>query len=284
MKVIYGGPMDQGFKLSYIAGKEQSLSVRVYNIGHERCKSNHKWGPGVRDFYLMHHVLSGKGYYIVGGKRYELTAGSTFLIYPNTNVTYFADTYDPWEYYWVGFQGNDAGLLLDMTVFTPDHPVTFRNPGSELKEMLAKIYEAKGKEEACKVRMAGYLMLALAYFIREVYPEDRDLANLYCRKAAEYIAYNYSQQITVEEIADYIGISRSQLYRVFMLMYNKSPKQYLTEYRIEQALRLLKDPKLTINAVARSVGFEDNLYFSRVFRKFYGVSPGTYRREMGNQK
>lgn len=271
--------MNKGFKLSYTAGKEQSLSVRVYNIGHERCKSNHRWGPGVRDFYLMHHVISGKGYYVVGDKRYEIVAGNTFLIYPNTTVTYYADIREPWEYYWVGFQGNDAKLLIEMTDFTKDYPVSDLDVGNELKELLAKIYEAKGKEESCKVRMTGYLMLALSLFIKEQ-DYNNNLSYSYCKKAAEYITYNYSQPITIEEIANYIGISRSQLYRVFIEVFNKPPKQYLSEYRINQALRLLKNPQLTINTVGRSVGFEDSLYFSRMFKKYKGISPSDYRKEL----
>ena len=57
----------------------------------------------------------------------------------------------------------------------------------------------------------------------------------------------------------------------------KSPKEYLTEYRIKQACRLLKETDLSISAIAYSVGFENNLYFSKAFKKQKGLSPSEYR-------
>jgi len=181
--------MDKGFRISYVVEAEQSMSVRVYNIGHERCKSNQKWGPGVRNFYLLHHVISGKGYYIAEGKQYDITAGSTFIIYPDTNITYYADKDDPWEYYWVGFIGNDARLILDMTLFSPKNHVVNLEVSIKLKEILTKIMESRGRDECYKVKMSGYLMLALSLFIKKDKESINNLSALYCKKAAEYIAY-----------------------------------------------------------------------------------------------
>lgn len=58
---------------------------------------------------------------------------------------------------------------------------------------------------------------------------------------------------------------------------NRSPKEYLTEYRIKQACRLLRETTLSVSAIAYSVGFENNLYFSKAFRKQKGKSPSEYR-------
>ena len=112
-----------------------------------------------------------------------------------------------------------------------------------------------------------------------VYEEKEKAIQLtYAEKAESYIETNYSYPITVEEIASYVGISRSHLFRSFQNYMNRSPKEYLTEYRIKQACRLLRETDLSVSAIAYSVGFENNLYFSKAFRKQKGESPSEYRK------
>ncbi len=274
----------RGDKVSFFTEEEDGLSLRVYNVGREQCKNYHQWGPGVRKFYLIHHVVSGKGILKAGDRQFEINAGETFLIYPNTEILYRADATDPWEYYWVGFHGSDAGLMLRQTKFTPDNPVIRDAPGDEFCDILMKIYEAKGASAFSAIRMAGYLMLALSLLAEHNDEADtmKDPRQFYVQKAREYIAFSYSQKTSVKEMAEYAGISRSQLYRVFMETFQKSPENYLTDYRIQQACQMLKKTKLSIGSIAYSVGFEDGLYFSRVFHRTMKMSPSEYRKKYGN--
>ena len=107
-----------------------------------------------------------------------------------------------------------------------------------------------------------------------------DVATQYVQKAATYIAHHYAYPITVLDVASYVGIDRSHLYTVFKQVLGVSPKDYLTDFRIRKACTLLREPELSITAAANSVGFENNLYFSKVFRKRMGVTPSQYRRTM----
>lgn len=270
--------MNENKKLSYYNEGNESLSLRVYNVGQEQCKSLHQWGPGVRNFYLLHHIVSGKGIYKNGKKIYEISAGNTFIIYPGTEITYIADKEDPWNYIWVGFAGNDARIILNQTDFNEDSPVLYSDPDNEFEDLLMKIYLSKGNLDSDKLKMSGYLFLALSFFVHNTSAKKNrtDTASIYIKKAIEYIEFNYAQKLSVQEIADYIGISRSRLYRVFMETYNKSPMDIILEYRIRLACELLKHSQLSISAVGYSVGFEDNLYFSRAFKKMKGVSPREY--------
>ena len=96
-------------------------------------------------------------------------------------------------------------------------------------------------------------------------------------KRREAIGTNYSYPITVEDIADYVGISRSHLFRSFQNYVRKSPKEYLSEYRIKQACHLLKETTLSVSAIAYSVGFGNNLYFSKALKN----RRGSDRRNIG---
>ncbi|WMJ86263.1 AraC family transcriptional regulator [Anaerocolumna sp. MB42-C2] len=274
--------MPENNKLSFHSNGDDVLSLRVYNVGMEKCKSLYQWGPGIRNFYLIHHVITGKGVYQTGKSIYEIGAGNTFLIYPNTEVTYYADENDPWEYYWVGFNGNDAGIILNQTAFTKDNPVIYTDLENNFTSLLTDIFNSKGNDAFSKIRMSGLLMLALSSFVKTESQKqvNHNVSAIYLIKAMEYIEQNYSRHLTVQDVADYTGISRSQLYRLFMGQYRQSPIHIIMEYRIRQACQLLSTTKLSISSVGYSVGFEDSLYFSRVFKKIMGFSPKEYIRQI----
>lgn len=281
--------MPDTFKNSFKVEDKEMVSLSVYNVGFQKCEPLYQWGPGIRDHYLIHHIISGKGCYLADNKTYHLSAGDTFLVYPYTEVTYFADEKDPWEYYWVGFAGSDASTMLQSTDFSNKQPVIYsqcsagKKDSSQnvLKELILKIYDARGSSLSNIVEMTGQLYSVLAYFIRtsSVSAKRQDTYLTYAKKGIEYISCHYSYPITVEDIAEYVGISRSHLFRAFQTYVSKSPKEYLSSYRIKQACLLLKQSDLSITAIAKSVGFVNNLYFSKAFHKLKGMSPSQYAQK-----
>lgn len=270
--------MDDSFKHSYKSTAKETVSLAVYNVGFQKCNSLYQWGPGIRDHYLIHHVISGQGYYTTKTATYTIKTGDTFIVYPFTEVSYCADEKNPWEYYWVGFSGSDAKFLLGFTDFSKENPVISTNFDDVLKNAFLRIYNCRGQNNADIAKMTGQLYLALSVLIENstIHTRNKDTNLFYAQKSLEYITYNYSNPISVEDIAAYAGISRSHLYRIFMAHYGVSPKEYLSDFRIKQACMLLQSTSLSIGAIANSVGFENNLYFSKVFHKIKGVPPTEY--------
>ncbi|WP_243117445.1 AraC family transcriptional regulator [Muricomes intestini] len=273
--------MKETYKYSYKTGENLMTSLSVYNVGHQKCEPGYQWGPGVRNHYCIHHIISGSGYYSVNGKTHHLFAGDTFILYPDIEVKYYADMQEPWEYAWVGFMGADAPSILHSTDFTKDHPFIQKAgpPRGLLQKQLALIYEVKGNSYEAAVAMTGALYTLLATFMQYAASSEqvKDIQFLYVQKAKSYISTGYSYPITIEEVAAYVGISRSHLYRAFRACLQQSPKEYLSDFRIRQACRLLKETTLSVAAIAYSVGFESNLYFSKAFKKQKGQSPSKYR-------
>lgn len=267
---------------SYIAEDKLLSSLSVYNVGSQKCKPGFQWGPGVRDHYLIHHVLRGKGYFKIRGKAYHLKSGDTFLIYPNMEACYRADEEDPWEYTWVGFDGTDAFHLLNHTDFSEESPVLEQAALSkEIEEKIRKVYEAKGEAFYDAVAMTGALYSMIAMLMENSASELRQRSRQaeHVEQAVRYIEEHYAYPITVEDVAQFAGVCRSHLYRMFRKVLKKSPKDYLEEYRIRQACQLLGETDLPIAAVAHSVGYEDNLYFSKAFKKCKGQTPTGYRKK-----
>lgn len=272
--------MNKNYKKSYKVTEKELVSLSVYNVGIQLCDPLHQWGPGIRDHYLIHYIISGMGYYKTGRKLYELHAGDTFLVYPNTEVLYYAAEQDPWEYAWVGFSGSDASMILTATDFTPEKPFITATPlGEDIHRQILHIYDARGNEFEHAVEMTGRLYTMLAMFLHgAAHSTTRNSANSYVQKGIEYISSNYSYAITVEDIADYVGVSRSHLFRSFETVLGQSPKEYLTDFRMKQACYLLEHSDLSVTAIANSLGFDNSLYFSKTFHKQKQMSPKEYRK------
>ncbi len=274
--------MSDSYKHSYKMGENLLSSLSVYNVGYQKCEPEYQWGPGVRDHYCIHHILSGSGCYTTGKVSVHLSAGDTFILFPGVELQYQADRDEPWEYGWAGFMGADAASIIRNTDFSRETPYIRKGhiPEEKIREGLERIYLAKGNTYEATVAMTGelYGFLAMLMHYSEHKSQDKDARVSYVEKAESYIETNYSYPITVEDIAYYVGISRSHLFRSFQNYTRKSPKEYLTEYRIRQACRLLRETELSVSAIAYSVGFENNLYFSKAFKKQKGLSPSEYRR------
>ena len=267
------------YKNSYKVTEKELVSLSVYNVGFQHCAPLYQWGPGIRDHYLIHYVISGKGYYKVKNKLFSLKTGDTFLVYPNTEVSYYADENEPWEYAWVGFTGSDASTILKATDFSHASPVIQNTPaGDSIHQQLLYIYDARGNEFEHAVEMTGRLYTMLAMFMHSSSKSsDKNTTVTYVQKSIEYITANYSYSITIEDIANYVGLSRSHLFRSFESVLGQSPKEYLTEFRMKQACYLLEHSNLSITAIANSIGFDNSLYFSKTFRRLKGMAPKEYR-------
>ena len=194
--------------------------------------------------------------------------------------SYRADEEDPWEYAWVGFAGNDAYAMIANTDFSMERPVLCQSDISDgLVERLQAIYGANGNAFQDAVSMTGALYTLMGFLMKHSRggKKPADLQAAYVERAKQYIAEQYSYPITVEDVACYIGVSRSYLFRLFQGAMHQSPKEYLLEYRIRQACQLLNRADLPVGSIAHSVGFEDNLYFSKVFKKYKCCTPSEYR-------
>lgn len=266
------------FKRSFKMPFHDSLGLAVYNCGLQRCGSNHSWGPAIRDHYLIHYVISGRGVFDNGNNKYTLGAGDGFLVVPSRVISYMADHDDPWEYCWVGFNGTDAQRLIGQTGLSQDEPIFHYNKDDLLKNELMSIYNATGSCPSDEANMQAELLHFLATLMKHF--GGRSIPHKsgydYVKKSIRFIDYNYSRNIDINDIASNAGISRSHLYRLFMQHISMPPNEYLTRYRVSKAAILLVYNNLSVGEAAYSTGFSDQLYFSRVFKKYKGVPPSHY--------
>lgn len=267
--------------------RESSLDLSLIHSGKEQCHPLQSW-KGVRDEYIIHFVLSGKGVYTTEGKTWALDAGQMFLITPGTEITYIADAETPWSYAWIGFAGIRSDSILKACGFSPHHPVLeIPSPAEKALQFVDQILDARHLTLANDLRRTALLFSMLAWLteshsarITGSSENHHDYnTSVYVNQAIDYIRFSYQNGINVSDIANYIGISRTYLNSSFQKEMGISVQKFLIDFRLHKAASLLIGTTKPINEISLDVGYDDALTFSKAFKKKFDVSPKTFREE-----
>lgn len=256
----------------------------VLFAGHEQTGPRHRVGPQVRDYHLVHYVVSGRGRFRCMGRDYELGPGELFFIFPGELVYYESDADDPWRYRWIGFRGDDADRLLALLGLSPHRP-TLR---VEKRRQSAASFHAVERtllqgDPGCDLRAEGYMRLLLGDWTRSCVSVPARMqaehpAQHHVEQAIRWLNLQYSKPISIEEMAHTFGYHRTYLSKIFKQFTGLPPMGYLLKVRMDRAKQLLQEP-FTIEQVASSVGYPDALYFSKQFKKWYGCTPSEFRSQ-----
>jgi len=251
--------------------------------GEEKCVPGHFWGPGVRSNFLIHYVISGTGVFYCGTEKHIVGPGQIFVIFPGTIVKYQADGKNPWQYAWINFYGEEIREVFDWLGITLARPVYTLENGVEFLEILRGMPREKTADLWNNLRFSAALYELISLLV-----ENRcDMGvgeNRYLTIATRYIKAHYYEEITVEQVAWHTGISRKYLFIIFKKRLGISPKEYIIDYKIKRAKGFLLDRSLPISHVAYSVGYKDQLNFSKIFKQKTGFSPSEYRDLQHNRK
>lgn len=155
----------------------------------------------------------------------------------------------------------------------------YQLPGgtSPVHEQLADIADSMRKAAHAEELME-YIASALPLIFAPAAKETKENPfSLEVSQAVSYIEAHYDGKISLTALADHVGLSSSYLCRVFKEETGFNINTYINNLRMTKAVRLLEDKSCYIKEVAISVGFDDQLYFSRLFKKYYGVTPSQYR-------
>ena len=273
--------MEKAYKLLF--NTEESDDLYVYCCGLSQTEPGHSFGPALKPHFMIHYVLSGKGSFSIGGKRYPLNEKYGFLIVPDELAYYVADENDPWTYVWIGFGGRRAEEIVSQLGLSLQQPVFKSEKSKDIYDIVKDMMDHNTFSVEDDLRRNGLLSMFLSVIASglSVTPKsDSGSANDYVNRAQAYVRSNYCNPIKVTDIADYVCINRSYLYTLFQNALGISPQQYLARYRIAKAVELLQLTSLPIESVAISCGYSDPLVFSKAFRQEKGISPSTYRKSL----
>lgn len=151
----------------------------------------------------------------------------------------------------------------------------------EIKKLVLEMYKL------WKEKNKGYKYICLSLFYKLIYiinvqnhvndTYDSD-TKLTFKKAVEYIHQNYrNEDLCVTDLSKMISVSDSYFRRIFKDLYSMSPSQYIIKLRLEYASQLLQSHLYSVLEISQKSGFKDVKYFSRIFKKHYGIVPNKYK-------
>lgn len=273
---IRGGIMELFMNVYYAFTQLVPTDIYPIQYGEEQCIQDHSYGPCVRSNYLLHYVYSGKGLFVIDGKKFEVHDGQMFLIQPNQLAYYKADHDDPWLYRWIEFNGSMASKLLTLADLTESNPIFTDDEERTVGKALHSI--VKKKEMQFPEVMQGFWGF-IHKLTCKAENQSLSIAQEYIKKAENFIKVNIHKKITISQIAQYVGINRSYLTRLFQEYKQISPQKYILSLKMNVAAHYLKHTGVSVKEVAQSVGYNDANVFNKAFKNYYKVSPTEWRNK-----
>lgn len=259
--------------------------------GIEQCLPGLYAGPFERPGYHLHVVVSGKGTLTCDGVDYDVKAGDFFLTVPGHVFSYRADEKEPWYYCWITYDGTLAADNMKLAGFSEGRYVLPNYVDASqylliLEEILKYPYFNLESDMYCEGLACQFFSLVLRSSEKgSLAPAPRaDLtADDYIRFSIEYMQENYPSA-KIDDLARYIGISRSYLSTIFKQKMLISPQEYLMGIRVTKAKELLEQTDYPIGWISAKIGYDNQMTFSKMFHRKAGLSPEQYRRRFKENK
>ena len=256
----------------------QQSDIGIYYCGKREKTINHVYGPEIRNHYLF--VFVKKGNAVLHGENGDISFGDhdMLVMFPEKRVHYHALT--EWSINYVGLYGKAVDDMMTQMGVTAENPIIHINCFDEIFKIFSDIYNISILPQSYKNDLE-ITKLIYEFFIH-LFSNQKNLSNIDLVYAAvRTIDLNYNSSIKITDIASRFYITPVYLGKIFKERIGISPKQYIIKKRIERAKELLANTNLAVNEISNSVGYTDQLYFSRIFKVHCKLSPLEYRK---NQK
>jgi len=234
------------------------------------------------DQHVLIYCTDGRGWYETDGSRHFVGPDQWFMLPAGIPHAYGSDDSDPWTIYWVHFRGSKASLFLPAD--PSPHDIAPRQ-NSRIAHRLELFDEIMATlDDSFGIENIRYASAAFHYFLESIRylrlyrqagrgSDDSDIV----ASTIHFIEENIERHLSLREIADYAGFSASYLSALFKRRAGYSPLTYLNIMKIRRACVLLDTTTMKINQISSKLGFNDQLYFSRLFSKIMEMSPSDYR-------
>lgn len=219
---------------------------------------------------LFEYVLEGEGEVLIGGKWKRVTAGDFYIMSAGIDHVYRSLESNPWKKLWINYSSDYMPAFLHS--YGIESGVFHSESVRVYFEELIELPKSDDLSEQTYFRIADRLhkIIRMAAMLNSNATDDEYGMR---RILASYV----HKKLNLDELAESLHMSKSNIIRIFKKKYNVTPYEYVISLRIETAKILLRDTKLSIREIADKLVFFDEHYFSSLFLKKVGVRPGIYR-------
>ncbi len=251
----------------YLLKNKHLPIINPYSCGWQICPPEHTPGLLVRDFWLIHYVVSGKGTFVERGAAHDVKAGECFIIRPMEITTYVADKESPWHYIWIGFETE-----LDLSSYFPE-PVIDGTPISDVFLSLTEIDRDRPNYEE---HLAGKIFEMISLLAAS--DRHHNNANGTVETAKNIMETSYST-VNISKLAEMLHISRAYLGKIFKEAEGITMQQYLQSCRLRKAATFMKEMNMSPGQAGCAVGFADVYSFSRAFKTYFKLTPTEFKKQ-----
>lgn len=269
----------------HFKGDYQSRVAGLHAIGREsRTEHTYSWNGLEREEkgrIVFQYTLHGEGAIRIGKEVHPLKEGDAFMVrIPSDHCYYLPEHSTGWDFIYLTVYGDEASRQFQQITGRHGHvfhwPIDSR-PVKHILKVLG-IIETTGINHGYEASNYAYAFLMECMQYLEYDQHKEGSLPVAIAKAVTFMTENYQKDIGLDDIVAVSGLSKYHFTRLFARTLTDTPIQFLTKRRMQHALEMLRHTDLAIDEIARSVGYANSNYFSKVFKKSLGESPSKYRQ------
>lgn len=268
--------------------EDLSVPLKINNCGHYRIHTTQQVKtihPEGRNDYQLIYIAHGKGHFILNDVETIVPKGNMVLYRPKEPQVYYYYAADKTEVYWVHFTGRDVDEILkhyrlteNGNVFysgvSPDYPEIYNQMIQELQ------LKRTGHEDLLTI-LLRHILIIINRYIKEEHRADSNMINK-IERALHYFKQNFNKEISVQNYAREHLMASDWFIKCFKKIMKVTPMKYILSLRISTAKEYLEKTNKNIAEISNAVGYDNPLYFSRVFKKYTSLSPTEYKKRVKN--
>lgn len=228
------------------------------------------------------YCVNGRGEIRLNNVLHDLNADHYLIIPAGMPHAYHSDERDPWSIYWIHFAGKKATFFSRFACQALSVERVKASRINDRIELFSEIFS--NLDRGFSLEALEYVNLSLPHLLASFTHLNQfrmvreSGGNDPVTHSINFMLEHLTRKLKLGEIAAETGVSASHFSRLFQTQTGHSPIDYFIQLKVQRACRLLDNSGLMIADVAREMGFDDQFYFSRVFRKVMGMSPAEYRK------
>lgn len=228
--------------------------------------------------YIFLYCMEGEGTIWVNGKKYVLSANEAFCIPRFQKHCYYSDEKNPWSILWVHFKGEDTQYfpLDDCKV------VKFKSSYASNRMMFLFDLLFRALEGNYTLGNFIYISQVLSVVLAETYHREKEHdvieQNKHVTNIVKYMYQNIGKNLYLENICEKFDLSKSYVNAIFLKCTQHAPMEFFTNLKMRQACNMLRGSEMYVYEIAQRLGYKDQYYFSRLFKKIVGMSPKEYKK------
>lgn len=250
-----------------------------YDLSRDEPYDWHGLRRGQGEFVLFQYTMSGMGRLMFEERETVVPPGHAMLLRFPHNHRYWHLPGESWEFFWICITGREALRIWSAIiaahgpVIKPPHQLV-EHVGQVCQDLLTDANTSAGEASVLAYDVLMALFQNYLEYGMTVRSEKRSDA---IRDAIAYARDNVTRPVSVDELSEVAGYSRSHFTRLFEESEGISPARYMLDLRLRRALRLLQETPSPIKEVSYLCGFRDPSYFAKAFFRTYGMAPSDVR-------